>query len=441
MAKEVIIIGGGLSGISSAVWALKNGWRPIILEKSPYLGGRVCSLYAKDAKNKIDIGQHVLSANYQETKFLLSTIGSLKKIHFQKWLKINFKLNGKGNLAFRSWLLPSPFNFFLPLILSPAIPWNEKKAIFNWASKKFSVEQLKQITVSEWLNEMGHAPVLRKLIWEPLTIAVLNTRIEEASAYLLYQALNGAFLASHFKSGLGIPRDYLDEIFVNPAMQYMTDMGGSIYLRTEVKQFISSGNIIQTVITNQNQIFESPNIILAVSPNAISKLLANSNGLKKLSSHLNLEHFDYSPIITINLWFRKKIKSRFPVAFIDSPIQWFFKLPTGNHHLFGYTVVISAAHEEVKLSREELLQLVDGELKRFFNRDIFSELGFERYKIIKEKRATILQTPKILDLRPNSKTMFENLFLAGDWINTNLPATIESAVLSGRQAIETLIGN
>lgn len=441
MAKEVIIIGGGLSGISSAVWALNSGWRPIILEKSPYLGGRVCSLYAKDAKNKIDIGQHVLSANYQETKSLLSTIGSLKKIRFQKWLKINFKLNGKGNLIFRSWLLPSPFNFFLPLLLSPAIPWNEKAVILNWTSKKFSADQLKQMTVSEWLNKIGDAPVLKKLIWEPLTIAVLNTPIEEASAYLLYQALNGAFLASHFKSGLGIPCDYLDEIFVNPAMEYITDMGGSVYLRTEVKQFISSGNKIQNVITNQNRIFETPNIILAVSPYAISKLLSNSDGLNKISSHLNLEHFDYSPIITINLWFRKKVKSSFPIAFVDSPIQWFFKLPSRNHHLFGYTVVISAAHEEVKLSREELLQIVQGELKRFFKKDIFGELGLQKYKIIKEKRATILQTPKTLRLRPKSKTMFDNLFLAGDWIDTELPATIESAVLSGKQAVQSLISN
>ena len=176
-------------------------------------------------------------------------------------------------------------SFFIPLLLSPTIPWNEKKAILNWASPKFSSEQLKKMTVLEWLKEMGDAPFLRKLIWKPLTIAVLNTPIEQASAFLLYQSLNGAFLASHFKSGLGMPRDFLDEVFVNPAMQYITSKGGSVYLKTEVKQFISSGNIIQTVITNQNQIFESPNIILAISPNAMSKLLSNSNGLRKFSSN------------------------------------------------------------------------------------------------------------------------------------------------------------
>ena len=92
MAKEVIIVGGGLSGISSAIWAIENGWRPIIFERSSQLGGRVASLYAKDSKNKIDIGQHVLSSNYKETKKLLSKIGSIDKVYFQKRLKINFKL-------------------------------------------------------------------------------------------------------------------------------------------------------------------------------------------------------------------------------------------------------------------------------------------------------------------------------------------------------------
>jgi len=444
MANEVVIVGGGLSGISAAIWALKNGWRPIIFEKSSRLGGRVSSLYAKDAKKKIDIGQHVLSASYKETKKLLSIIGSLDKIQFQRRLKINFKLDANLSLPFRSWPLPAPAHFFLPLILSPKIPWGERRTMLKWILKfnKFSKSQLEKMTVSEWLKEIGESPFLQKLIWEPITTATLNTPVHMASSYLLHQVLNTAFLSSYFSSGLGIPIDFLDEIFGNPAQSYITENGGSIYLRSEVKQLIVGGDNIQAIQINRNEIFETPNLILATPPDGLAKLVSDLPGMDN-GVLPSLKNFKYAPIITINLWFKMAIDSNFPVAFVNSPIQWLFKLPELNHRspVYGYTIVISAAFKEVQYDQQELMHLVEKEFERFFDKNIYSDLGLMNFKIVKEKRATILQSQQLLGLRPELNLKFNNLHLAGDWINPDFPATIESAVLSGKQALNNIISN
>lgn len=442
MAKEVIIVGGGLSGISSAIWAIEKGIRPIIFERSAQLGGRVASLYAKDSKNKIDIGQHILSSNYKETKYLLSRIGSINKVYFQKRLKIDFKLEPNKKLTFRSWFLPSPAHFFLPLILNPSIPWEDRKIMIKWIYqfKTFTPDKLKKLTAKEWLNQMGDSPFLDKLIWEPLTIATLNTPFSEASAFLLYQVLSKAFLSSSFSSGLGFPRDYLDEVFGNPAKKYIESKGGSIYLRSEVKKLIPARDQIQAIQTNQNQTFETPNLILALPPNGLLRL---ASGLPEPhnKSFFNLKKFKYSPIITINLWFKSQIDADTPVAFVDSPIQWMFTFPNNQNGFFGYTVVISAGFDQIEYEKEQLIKLVEKEFQRFFNKNIHTDLGLVNHKIVKEKRATILQTPQIFESKPSSKTDYKNLFLAGDWIDTNLPATIESAVISGKQAIHNLIAN
>ena len=442
MANEVIIVGGGLSGISSAVWAIEKGLRPTIFERSSQLGGRVASLYAKDSNNKIDIGQHVLSTNYKETKNLLAKIGSVDKVDFRKRLKLKFKLNSNSEIKFNSWFLPAPLHFFLPLILNSLIPWNERKLMLKWifSFNKLTPDKLKKLTAKEWLRELGDSPFFDKLIWEPLTIATLNTPFSKASAYSLYQVLTKAFFKSSFSSGLGFPMDYLDEIFGNPANKYIKSKGGSIYLRSEVKKLIPTGDKIQAIQTNQDQIIETPYLILATSPNELLRL---TSGLPEPYNKpfSNLDKFEYSPIITINLWFKSQIEVDTPIAFVDSPIQWMFTFPNNQTKFFGYTVVISAAFYQIEYDRQQLIKLVEKEFERFFNKNIHSDFGFINYKIVKEKRATILQTPQVTELKPSSITEYKNLVLAGDWIDPDLPATIESAVISGKQAIQNLIEN
>jgi uncharacterized protein with NAD-binding domain and iron-sulfur cluster len=126
-------------------------------------------------------------------------------------------------------------------------------------------------------------------------------------------------------------------------------------------------------------------------------------------------------------------KSNIPDGFfglINSPLHWVFNKGT------NLNIVISDANDYVNNSEQEIINIVKSEMKKFFlsNPEVISN-----YKIIKEKRATFIPSKEILRNRPSQKTNIKNFILAGDWVDTGLPSTIESAVKSGRVAADLII--
>ncbi|MCB0259905.1 MAG: FAD-dependent oxidoreductase, partial [Calditrichaeota bacterium] len=205
MSSKVVIIGGGLAGISAAVAALAQGRQPLLLERTAGLGGRARSLFARDVDSMIDNGQHVLAASYHETRRLLRRLGQENAIHFQQPLSIHFRFNQRRNFPFRAWRLPAPLHFLLPLLFGAPLSRSDRRYLFRWGRRfrQTVPEQLKPLTVRQWLDEAGQSPLLEQLLWEPLTLATLNTPLRQASAFLLYQVLQKAFLSSAATSGLG----------------------------------------------------------------------------------------------------------------------------------------------------------------------------------------------------------------------------------------------
>jgi uncharacterized protein with NAD-binding domain and iron-sulfur cluster len=88
------------------------------------------------------------------------------------------------------------------------------------------------------------------------------------------------------------------------------------------------------------------------------------------------------------------------------------------------------------MSKEAIFEMVCTELEKYTGLEAEQIIS---YKVIKEKRSTFIPSNNILDKRPEIKTNINNLFLAGDWVNTGLPSTIESAVKSGRIAADLIL--
>ena len=440
MSSKVVIIGGGLAGISAAVAALAQGRQPLLLERTAGLGGRARSLFARDVDSMIDNGQHVLAASYHETRRLLRRLGQENAIHFQQPLSIHFRFNQRRNFPFRAWRLPAPLHFLLPLLFGAPLSRSDRRYLFRWGRRfrQTVPEQLKPLTVRQWLDEAGQSPLLEQLLWEPLTLATLNTPLRQASAFLLYQVLQKAFLSSAATSGLGLATRLLGEIFARPAEQFIRQQGGEVRTFCTAKHLLREGNRVSAVMTQKGERIEAAETISALPPNALARLLADS-GLSGIIP-TDITGFRYSPIITVNLWCRRAIPGDFPAGLVDSPLQWIFELPhpAQKPGLYGYTFVISAAEHLVTMDAQTLLDLCDRECRHFFARGLRDHFQPVHYKIVKEKQATFLQTPQSLTLRPPPRTSLANFTLAGDWFDTGVPATIESAVLSGRMAVEAL---
>lgn len=441
MREEVLIIGGGVAGLSAAIHAIEAGLHPVILEKNRFVGGRVRSFWSKDILETLDNGQHVLSAAYNETIKLLTKVNSIYKISFQKNLEISFVENPLKRYHFRSSPLPAPFHFFSPLIFHKKnLKVNFAEIInFIWKNLWLNDKVLRNMTIAEWLNVCGQSQNIQNLIWKPMCFSILNATIEEGSAYLMKNAIYQSFLRSKKRAPLGFPDDWLGNIFGEPTSKYILQAGGQIHLFNTVKKIIEEKNSIISVITDKN-VFTPKWIISTVPPFALQDILLK-NPLPKLHYLVDiLSKFNYNPIITINIFVNKPMNEVFPISIISSPLQWIFPHPNNRYKnkVYGYSIVMSAANEWINKSREELLDMVRLELKRVLQVDLNLSHRLIKYKIIKEKRATIVQTPEALNLEISTITPLENLFLAGDWINTGLPATIEGAIKSGRQAIRAI---
>lgn len=441
MSKEIVIIGGGVSGLSAAIRAIESGFRPILLEKNRALGGRVRSFFARDMKRTMDNGQHVLSAAYEETIDYLRTINSIHKVYFQKNFNCLFLKDPLNHFHFRTAHLPAPLHFFIPLVSKHKYTNIQTGDYVNFirCHLTLSEKKLNQMTVEQWMAHCQQSDAAESFLWKPFTLAMLNTHPRDASAYQLITALKKSFLKSREAARLGILKDWLSETFIHPAEKYLLKQGGIIHRFTSVQKFVVRNSEVIQVVTSKGPI-DSPWIINTTPPYALMAILQNS-GIRSLAPLEEIASgFTYNPIITVNIILKKPLNYHFPVAPVESPLQWIFAYPD-NHpesQESGYTLVMSDAREWAGRTADDILRMVQSELQRLFGIDLLAVNGLLRYKVIKEKRATIAQTPEAQQKRPGVRTALTNFFLAGDWIDTDLPATIESAILSGKMAVSAI---
>jgi squalene-associated FAD-dependent desaturase len=440
--RKVIIIGGGLAGLSAGITCIKNGLRPILIEKNRYVGGRVRSFYSPDIEKIIDNGQHILSNAYKETFNFLEIIGSLDKVFFQTKFSALMVKKPSEKILFETLPLPSPLHFFLPFLYYRKFIQIQLKDFFKFVfkNKQLSQKNFKKMTVDEWLRFMGQNQSFCRNFWKPLTVSILNTSIENASAYLLYRALQNSFFHSRKTSGMALPKDWLGNLFCTPAEHFILKNGGKIFYLHTVLKLNESHGLIENVVT-QKQIFNAQHFISTIPPFALARILKKSD-IKIFQKLIpKLQQFRYNPIITINLILEHPIPLFFPLLLLDSPLQWIFPHPDNSNNKYsGYGIVLSDAKELVNLPPNEIMDMLKQEFYRVLGLKLDNRM-MVAFKILKEKRATISQTPETLSLKLKIQSPLSNLFWAGDWIDTGFPATIENAILTGRLATESILKN
>ncbi len=154
-----------------------------------------------------------------------------------------------------------------------------------------------------------------------------------------------------------------------------------------------------------------------------------------------LARFQTAPIISINLWLDRPVTDRLFVGMVGTRVHWLFNKPEilrrAGLRTNYIALIISAAHDQIGASNESLVGTALEELKSCF--PSAREAVLVRSQVVRERDATVSLTPGIERYRPGPRTPIANFFLAGDWTDTGLPATIESAVLSGERSAELLL--
>ena len=413
---DVVVIGGGVAGLSAAVSLAARGVRVQLLEARPTLGGRVATFTDPVTRERIDNGQHLLTGSCHETLRFLRTTGAEGGIDIQTGFAATLLDEAGRELPLRCPRLPAPLHLAAGLVRWSALGWRDcaaAAAIVPAVRKKSTGGQ----TVREWLTGAGQTPRLIEVLWGPLATAVVNQSIDVAMAEPFVAVLRRMLTRRRLDSSLAFPARPLDEVFAAPAARFLERRGGDIRTGAVVRdaEDVAAKAIVCAVP------WHGLPALFPRRPRALEETLVAA------------ERTAPEPIVTVDLWFdRPLLKERF-VGLAGRTFQWAFDTRwagAGRSHL---SLIVSDAGALVDRENGDLIELAARELGSAI--PAAAGAALRHGLVIRERRATF-SVARGQPRRPGTRTALPNVFLAGDWIDTGLPATIESAVASGHAAAD-----
>ncbi|MFH0735281.1 MAG: hydroxysqualene dehydroxylase HpnE [bacterium] len=421
-----LIVGGGLSGLSAAVYLAKEGVKSTIIEASPKLGGKAYSFYSKKINLNIDNGQHLMLGCYNNTLDFIDTISANDKIEIIKKVDIPF-ISSTG----RTFLLKSSSNIY-PLNLMSAFYNFELLSIkdkVNFGFLFFDImigKNLSGLSINEWLIKTKQTQNSILVLWEPLVVSIFNCNLESASAEMFKDVLKEMFFS---KNGFNfiIPKVPLSDLFSVNAEKYLKNKGNKIILSERVENIVLNEKKLEKIVTNKSIYTNFDKVIFAVPTYSLQPII------KQYKDVSELDNFEYSPIISTFIKIKENILEKKYYALTNSPIHWVFNK---NNYI---SLVTSNAKDLIDLKDDVIFNIFKNELKKYF--PFIEDNDFLDYQIIKEKRATFILNEKLETIRAKFTLENNNVYFAGDWTNTGLPSTIESAIKSGKTTAKTIINS
>lgn len=439
---RTIVIGGGLAGLAAAVRIAEAGREVITLEATKAGGGRSRSFHDKVTGREIDNGQHLMMGCYRETLAFLRAIGAPEHaIDFQRNLSMTMIKPGGGRIELSCPPLPAPLHLAAGLLRMRGLGVLHRAAALRAGLLlRGEIERPDDNeTCDAWLRRLGQTRAIRAAFWEPLIWAVLNDDPLVASAAMLVAVIERAFMSTRDDSALGVPRQPLSQIYVDRAVEWIRDRGGEVRFAAAARAIELDGDgRVRGVTLKSGETVEANSVITAVPPHALLELLPAA-----ARDHLvfrDVARLETSPIVNFWVTLAEPLLDRPFVGLVASPLHWLWdrdRIEAGRDARASrrsdslLSVTISGARSFVNDQPEALRELLIGELARFFPH---AKPEIKAFRVVKEKRATISHAAGTYQRRPAIVSPIPGLLLAGDWVRTGIPATIESAVQSGHQA-------
>ena len=444
--KDAVVIGAGFAGLSAGVALAQRGVRVTVLEGKPALGGRAYSFAEPDTGDFVDNGQHVLMGCYVETLDFLRRIGAYDQLVFHEDLEIEM-LAGPGQSAIlKTARLPGPLHMTAALLGYRHLSVAERFAVMRGgmrmlAMRRFGDGELRRLTVTQLMDRLGQSERARRCFWYPLSIATLNDEPQSSSARLLAEVLKRAFFSRRRDSAFVYSRVGLSDLYCTGAQRLIERAGGSVVSHSIVEMLEpgARGHVASVRLRDGRRI-EASDFISAVPAPQLLRFLPESAVADPFFSRFT--GLSGSPIICVHVWLDREVTTSPFIGFIGTTTQWLFNkrqifAQRGEAHPGYLSFVISGARKLVDRSNQEILDIVINDLHAMIPAS--REARVVKSLVLKEKNATMAPDLRSHELRPTAKTPIANFFLAGDWIQTGLPATIESAVISGRAAAAAVI--
>ena len=397
----VHIIGGGVAGLAAAVGCVQSGVDVALYEASPHLGGRCRSYRHTEFGCDLDNGAHAVLSNNKAVARYLSALGAADRLQSY----------GQNGLSFIDVRDSAPWRLQIPQCL-----WNPAARPPGTTAWDILAGAQLAYNVGTTARALSATPNATEKLWEPLCTAALNTPLTEADSSLLAPVLRGMAMPGGLRHGLKLPVVSLSHTYIEPAESWLASQGVVINRQSPVRKIgVAAGAVAYLIFDKlELSITHTDSVILAVPP--WSPLLAQLD--------IHTEALALSPIVNLHFQVVADVSDDF-IGLIGGLSQWLWV------HNGIATVTISAADDLMAIESELIAARVWSEIALILSQDPSAAAPVH---VVKERRATLRHSAGVNQYRPPVNTHVMNLFLAGDWINTGLPCTLESAMQSGFSA-------
>jgi zeta-carotene desaturase len=447
---DVVVIGAGFAGLSTAVSLAVRGRRTLVLEARNRLGGRATAFADRASGEVVDNGQHVLLGCYHETFAFLRRLGADHLVDLQDRLEVAYVDRNGAASTLRCPAWPSPWHLVGGVLRWPALSLRDRASVARlgpalmrarrWVSGEvIAAHDLAGTdeTVEAWLARHGQGARIREMLWEPLALAALNQDIRTAAALPFVRVLGGVFGPGPRDSAICLSSVPLDEAYAEPARRLLERLGSEVRLNALARVVVDRKRVVGVEVRDAPDITASRVIVAVPWHDLPAVFRGDTHALDDVMA--SAAATAASPIVTVNLWCDRPVIGAPFVGLPGRVMQWVFDkgaiLGRGFSHL---SLVSSGAEDVLRRSNAALVDLAASELRGAF--PAMRDAVVRRGLVVREPRATFSLAPG-QPPRPPTRTAVEGLYLAGDWVDTGLPATIEGAVVSGHRAADAALAD
>ncbi|MCA9076903.1 MAG: hydroxysqualene dehydroxylase HpnE [Planctomycetaceae bacterium] len=443
MEGRVIIVGGGLAGLSAAAMLTQHGLTVTLLESRPRLGGRAGSFLDTTTNEWIDTCQHVGMGCCTNLLHFLKLVGVDDL--FREERELTFIGPGGERCRFGDHIGPAPLHlagaFRRLSYLSIGEKWRLGQDLSRLAHPHWA--DVHDLSFDDWLSRHAQSSDCRDRFWDVILVSALSERAARISVPAARNVFVDGFMSNRVGWRVYLPTAPLDEIYGQRLTAWLMSHGADVRTQAGVQRLEEQNGEVVAARLRSGEVIAADEFVLAVPWHRVRDLVPSS-----LVDHpvvTAADQIEAAPISSVHLWFGRPVLDVPHAVLVGRLGQWVFtraqslnpQPSTLSSNLHYLQVVISASHELAAKPQAEVVAAVVTELGEIWPEANGASLVHGR--VVTEHRAVFSPQPGVEKLRPAQQSPMANLQLAGDWTQTGWPATMEGAVRSGYLAAENIL--
>ncbi|MEE9199700.1 MAG: hydroxysqualene dehydroxylase HpnE [Dehalococcoidia bacterium] len=421
-----------------------HGYSVTLLEKRGFVGGRAFSFRDHATGFEVDNGQHVFMKCCTYYIDFLKKLGVYEKTYVQDRMRVQIIDGAWGPSTLSSAPLPAPFHLLPSFLRYRHLSARDKALALYAVLRMLSIgdsgrRDLDGQTFYRWLKDQHQTERAIRNFWNIIVLPTLNDDVRHVSANQALMVFQEGLLKDPKGANIGYSRVGLTGLLADEASAYIREGGGEVMLKKGVASLMLEGRHIAGVALSDGDLLTADYYVSAVPyhvlPSILPPVLRDDPFFSRASGLTS------SPIVNVHIWYDRPVAGFEFAAFLNSRVQWVFNKSRMLRHGGGkgqyLCLSISGAREYIDMPKEAIQKSFLEEMERVLPRARAAQVV--QVTVVKEPKATFSPAPGALRYRLPSRTPVENLFLAGEWTNTDWPSTMEGAVRSGIAAAREVV--